>query len=378
VATLPLKTKLYRELKLAIESGATIPEFAEKDYVYWKEEELQELHNRYLNPDYVAAPPEEPEDDAYDLDAAVAAMTYDESDVAFALEAAPKIVPDEVVVTQDKPNVNPALNHAAYEAAQASKPQNEKQTYTDWVSEVVSDPAVQAAMAAYAQQTAAPATAPDAAGLPDGLGMGDPSQAQSGAPVGKQYAVPREQWSQVPPRELARLLKVPFSDKAADRAGLTFNTHGPDDILRIDSRGMVWFKDEVPKPAIPKRRMRRKVKTIVGEIEQVQTYRPDGGLDETFEVDGGEKHEIEIKISMPASQVGIYLDPRMPFKIHQYNGRRAFDYDEVMRYYGGSELVPSSIKTIYIDIDLCFEIKSVRDTIERAYREEVLGRSILR
>lgn len=370
MAPLPLKTRLYRELKLATESGTSIPELAEKEYVYWKEDELQALHDRYLNPDYVAGP--EQETDELDLDTLAAQQQYELQ------------LPDEVhatffeepVVFEDKPNVNPALNHDAYEAAQASKPENEKQTYTDWASEVVSDPQVQAAMAAWVRQAEASATAPDPAVAGDPGVSPDWNQDQRRAPA--VYAVPRDQWAQIAPQDLARLLGVPFSDRAADRAGLTFNTHGPDDPLRVDSRGMVWYKDEVPKPAIPKRRMRRKVKTLVGTPETVQTYRPDGGLDETFEVDGGDKHEIEIKISLPSSQVGIYVDPRMPFKIHQYNGRRAFDYNEVVKFYGGLMLVPSSIQTIYIDSDLCFEIGSVRDTIERAYREEVLGRSILR
>ena len=369
MAPLPVKTQLYRELKLAVESGAKIPELAEKDYIYWKEDELVALHDRYIKN---TGPAEPPPIDHDDLDTVLAQQAMEE-DVVEDLAAQ---VQERATQTRDESGVLPALNHDAYEAAQVYKPENEKQTYTDWVSEALSDPGVQAAMQAHVRQAEADAAAREGFGAPGPEGITGGLGGERVAPP--EYAVPRDQWAQVPPQELARLLGVPFSDRAADRAGLTFNTHGPRDILRIDSRGMVWFRDEVPKPAIPKRRMRRKVKTIVGEVEQVQTYRPDGGLDETFEVDGGEKHEIEIKISMPTSQVGIYVDPRMPFKIHQYNGRRAFDHEEVVEYYGGSMLVPSSIKTIYIDIDLCFEIQSVRDTIERAYREEVLGRSPLR
>lgn len=366
MAELPLKTRLYKELQLAVESGIPIPEFGEKTYVYWKEEELVALKDKYLNPEHVEPP--QPDDDGDDFDTIVKA--YDEA-LAIPEEVAESLTP---IVTDEKPNVHPALSQEAYRAAQAAAPAGEQQTYTDWVSELLSDPGVQAAMQAQVRQAEALATAPAPAGpgYPEGItgGVAAPSAAEA------VYAVPREQWAQVPPRELARLLGVPFSDKVADRAGLTFNTHGPNDILRIDSRGMVWFRDEVPKPAIPKRRMRRKVKTVVGEIEEVQTFRPDGGLDETFEVDGGEQHEIEIKISMPTSQVGIYVDPRMPFKIHQYNGKRAFDLDEVVKFYGGTALVPSTIETIYVDIDLCYTINSVKDTMEREYREEVLGRSL--
>ena len=188
-----------------------------------------------------------------------------------------------------------------------------------------------------------------------------------------------EEWAQYAPQTLARLLRVPFSDQNADRAGLTFNTHGPNDPLRVDSLGRVWFRDEVPKPAIPKRRMIRRTKTMSSNVVEIKTKRPDGGFDESFEVAGDEQHEIEVKITMPSSQVGIYRDPRFPFKIHQYNGRRGFDHDEIRDYYGGLDLIPSSVraKTIYIDSDLCFDMNAVRDAIEREYNMKVLGRNVL-
>jgi hypothetical protein len=372
VADLPRKTTLYRELQGAQKMGMEIPELAEKTYMYWTEAELEQLHNRYLNPDYVEHAPEPEDDDDLDSLAAAALAQLNE----------PVEVSESLAQAESNEGVNPALNQDAFAEAQRDRVKSGQpmQTYTDWVSEALSDPRVQAAMAAQVRLNEARSAALDPAGLAESGGIARPELGERGARG--EYAVPRDQWGafirERGPQALAVALGVPFNDRKADRAGLTFNTHGPNDILRIDSRGMVWFRDEVMKPAIPQKRMRRKVKTVTSNIEEVHTYRPDGGIDETFEVAGDEQHEIEIKISMPTSQVGIYVDPRMPFKIHQYGNKRAFDYDEVVRFYGGLMQIPSSITTIYVDIDLCFDIASVRDTMEKEYREQFFGRSLQR
>jgi hypothetical protein len=86
---------------------------------------------------------------------------------------------------------------------------------------------------------------------------------------------------------------------------------------------------------------------------------------ETFEVAGNEvSRPAEVKITLPSYQVGIYTDPRFPFKIHCYDGREGFDFAEVQAYYGGSALVPDSCKRIYIENDLCYDIRSVVRTIQ--------------
>jgi hypothetical protein len=186
------------------------------------------------------------------------------------------------------------------------------------------------------------------------------------------------EWAQYRPADLAALLGVPLDDRGADRAGLTLNTHDAKiDPVRVDFLGRVWYLDEIMKSAIPQPRMVRKTKSISNNVEVVKTKRPDGGLDETFEVAGQQKHEIEIRTTMPSYQVGVYRDPRFPFRIHQYGGRRGFDYEEVRDFYGGLDLIPTTLKekTTYIGMDLCFDLNATRDQIERAYREEVLGRS---
>ena len=220
------------------------------------------------------------------------------------------------------------------------------------------------------------ATAPASPAGPDPRGIGTPRGAASGATVAApDDRPPLKDWGNYAPETLARLLGVPYRDIAERRAGLTFNSHGPDDVLRVSSDGKIWYKDEVPKPAIPMARMRRKVRYINTGVKTVERRASDGHLDESFEVAGDGHEEAEIKITLPSSQVGIYYDPRLPFRVHVYNGKRGFDYMDVVRFYGGLDLVPSTVATVYVGDDLCFDINKTRDTMERELREKQLGRS---
>ncbi|WZB39204.1 hypothetical protein SEA_JORDANFARM_50 [Microbacterium phage JordanFarm] len=226
--------------------------------------------------------------------------------------------------------------------------------------------------------TADAATGPSPA--QPGPGASSPLTAGVARESGAQAATPDlrppvKEWGNYAPETLARLLGVPFNDQASRRAGLTFSTHGPDDVLRVASDGKVWYQDEVPKPAIPMPRMRRRLRYINTGTKTVERRGADGRLDESFEVPGDGHDSGEILITLPSFQVGIYYDPRLPFRVHTYNGRRGFDYMDVIRFYGGLDLVPTSIATVYVGGDLCYDINKTRDTMERELREAKLGRS---
>jgi hypothetical protein len=156
--------------------------------------------------------------------------------------------------------------------------------------------------------------------------------------------------------------------------GQRLNTKAEDEPIRVDEQGRIWYQEEVRKPAYPKPRGRRVLKYLDSGVktETVQN----GEYVETFEVAGvGEARPAEIKITLPSYQVGIYKDPRFPFKIHTYDGRSGFDLFEVQKYYGGSELVPPSIKRVYIENDLCYEIRSTIQTIQAEHRQlQLTGR----
>jgi hypothetical protein len=156
--------------------------------------------------------------------------------------------------------------------------------------------------------------------------------------------------------------------------GQRTNTQPLDEPIRIDEAGRAWYQEEVLKPSYPKPRGRRVLRYQETGVEQVTVQ--DGQYTETFEVAGsGPSIPAEVKITLPSYQVGIYKDPRFPFKVHTYNGTEGFDLFEVEEFYGGSELVPATVKRTYVENHLCYDIRSVIRTIEAEHRQlQLTGR----
>lgn len=159
-----------------------------------------------------------------------------------------------------------------------------------------------------------------------------------------------------------------------EMAGQRLNTHTGDEPLRIDENGLVWYQEEVRKPAYPKPRGRRVLRYNDPGVKKEEVRA--GQFTESFEVPGDQKGvSSEIKITLPSYQVGIYRDPRFPFKIHVYNDVRGFDFFEVNDFYGGSDLVPDGIKRSYVDNVLCYDIRTVVRAIEEEHRQlQLTGR----
>lgn len=160
----------------------------------------------------------------------------------------------------------------------------------------------------------------------------------------------------------------------SEHAGIQLNSVQKDEVIEIDQYGNKWYQKEVRKPSYPKPRGRRVLRYEDPGVrtDQVKV----GEYTEGFEVAGDPKNArpAEIKITLPSYQTGIYKAPNLPFKIHTYQGVRGFDLYDVQNYYGGADLVPSTIKKRYVATDLCYDITSTIRTIENEYRERVLGR----
>ena len=156
--------------------------------------------------------------------------------------------------------------------------------------------------------------------------------------------------------------------------GQRLNTNTEMQPIRQDEQGRIWYQEEVLKPAYPKPRGRR-VLTYMDRGVVTETVQ-NGEYIETFEVAGkGVGKPAEVKITLPSYQVGIYKDPRFPFKIHCYNGREGFNLFEVAQYFGGTELVPPECKRVYIENDLCYDIRTVIRAIQTEYRQlQLTGR----
>lgn len=172
---------------------------------------------------------------------------------------------------------------------------------------------------------------------------------------------------------------VVLSDEPERMAGIHFYTHSVDDPIRIDSSGKIWFQDEIIKPAIPRPRARRIVNHANAEVVMDEIRDETGHLQESFEVAGQPSGVSQHKVTMATWQTGIYKDPRLPFRLHIYNGVYAFSHRDVAMFYGGTKLIPTAVQkeTKYVGGDLCFDLSAVRDSIEREYRERVLRKETL-
>jgi hypothetical protein len=138
--------------------------------------------------------------------------------------------------------------------------------------------------------------------------------------------------------------------------------------IREDDEGRIWFQEEVRKPAFAKPRGRRVLQYMDGGVE-TRTVK-EGEFVETFEVAGtANRRPAEVKITLPSYQVGIYKDRRFPFKVHTYNGMQGFDLFEVQNYYGGAELVPETVKRVYVENVLCYDIRTTVRAIQTEYNQ---------
>lgn len=170
-------------------------------------------------------------------------------------------------------------------------------------------------------------------------------------------------------------IKLPVRPKDPEEiAGVRLNTQAEDEPIRVDPEtGRIWYQEEVVKALGAKPRGRRVLQVTNPGVETKTVQ--NGEYSETFEVAGKLEVPGQIKVTLPAYQVGIYRDPNMPFRIHTYRGVRGFDFFEVNDYYGGVDLVPSEIKRMYVENDLCYDIRTVVRAIQTEARQlQLAGR----
>lgn len=164
---------------------------------------------------------------------------------------------------------------------------------------------------------------------------------------------------------------VPRQERKVDEmAGERLNTKDEMEPIRTDEAGRIWYQEEVRKPSFAKPRGRRVLKYIDQGVKTETAQ--NGEFVETFEVAGDRAVASEVKITLPSYQVGIYQDPRFPFKTICYNEKAGFSLFGVQEFYGGEELVPASIKRTYVENMLCYDIPTTIQAIEAEYRRITL------
>jgi hypothetical protein len=213
----------------------------------------------------------------------------------------------------------------------------------------------------------------------------------AGAEFGKPYnqytvAELKEAFAQLPPEAQSALqleapkttgpsIKLPVAPKdPTEMAGVRQNTKAHDEPIRVDPEtGFIWFQEEVLKKGYAAPRGRRVLKyTDPGVVKESAKM---GEYVEEFEVAGSQRRAAEARITLPSYQVGIYKDPRHPFKTYTYNGVSGFSLFEVEEFYQGADRVPKDVKRIYVGNALCYDIRSVVRNIEEEYRRlQLAGR----
>jgi hypothetical protein len=191
------------------------------------------------------------------------------------------------------------------------------------------------------------------------------------APQGPPTYLRQTQQPVAPPQPQRPTIKpAPQGLDPTQHAGVLLNTHGPNDIVSVDEFGNQWYQPEVTKPGYARPRGRR-IYTEVDSGTQIETVRTSNGDFETFEIPGDPKFAktTETKITLPSFQTGIYKAPGVPFKIHIYQGNKGFDYDDVNRFYSGADMVPDTIKRVYVSTDLCYDIATVIRAVKDEERE---------
>lgn len=140
--------------------------------------------------------------------------------------------------------------------------------------------------------------------------------------------------------------------------------------IEIDDAGRIWFQKEIRKPATAKPRGRRVLRYQAKDTKVVMAKDSgDGHFTESIEVAGdGPARDVEVKITLPSYQVGIYTRKGLPFRVFTYDSNEGFDFFEVCNYYGGAELVPPTCKRKYVSNVLCWDIPSVVNTIRAEFR----------
>lgn len=165
---------------------------------------------------------------------------------------------------------------------------------------------------------------------------------------------------------------VPSEPDPREMPGQHLNTNTADEIIRVDDQGREWIQNEIRKPATPQPRGRRVLQYTNTGTEQQSVTLEDGTV-ESFEVAGRGTRTAEVKITLPSYQVGIYRDPRFPFKVYTYGGVNGFDLFGVQEFYGGPELVPASIRRMYVSNVLCYDVRTTIQAIEAEARQLALA-----
>lgn len=140
--------------------------------------------------------------------------------------------------------------------------------------------------------------------------------------------------------------------------------------IRTDLDGKVWYQEEIIKAGTARPRGYRIYREIGTDVKQV-TVEDGDGYTETIEVAGDRQKPVEVKVGIPTWQVGIYKDPRLPFKIMVYRNARGYVREDVELFFGGPDVVPENVAKTYVGNMIGYDIRSTNTAIQREHNQLV-------
>lgn len=165
--------------------------------------------------------------------------------------------------------------------------------------------------------------------------------------------------------------KTGVAGRAKDETELPTQRRSDDmEPIRTDENGRVIFQEEIQKSSLAKPRGYRVFREMGTGVKQITTERDADGYTETIEVPDGSRKPLEVKVGIPTWQVGIYLDPQFPmFKIVEYRSARGFWRQDVEAFFGGPDVLPEGLETIYVGNLMAYPIRDVVVAINREYNQ---------
>lgn len=138
--------------------------------------------------------------------------------------------------------------------------------------------------------------------------------------------------------------------------------------IRTDERGRVIYQEEIQKSSLAKPRGYRVFREIGTGVKDV-TIDSGDGYTETIEVPDGSRKPLEVKVGIPTWQVGIYKDPQFPFRVVEYRSTRGFLRTDVEEFFGGADVLPEGVSTMYVGNLLCYPIRETVVAINREFNQ---------
>jgi hypothetical protein len=139
--------------------------------------------------------------------------------------------------------------------------------------------------------------------------------------------------------------------------------------IRTDLNGRIVYQEEIQKSSLAKSRGYRVHREVGTGVKTVTLPADAEGFTETIEVADGSRKPLEVKVGIPTWQVGIYKEPQFPFRTVEYRTAKGFYRQDVEAFFGGPDVLPEGIETMYVGNLIAYPIREVVVAINREFNQ---------